>query len=68
MGKDFRGKSAKGAAAVRFVGLSWAVEPRNAGATGGSFGPPVPMPLGPRMKSLAGQSPRQWHPERALFG
>ena len=32
------------------------------GATGGSFGPPVPMPLGPRTRALAGQSPRQWHP------
>ena len=28
----------------------------------GSSGPPVPTPLGVRKKTLAGQSPRQWHP------
>jgi hypothetical protein len=40
---------------------------RHGGATGGSFGPPVPMPLGAGTKTLAGQSPRQWHPKPAIF-
>jgi hypothetical protein len=40
---------------------------QDGGATGGSFGPPVPLPLGARTKTLVGQSSRQWHPEPAIF-
>ena len=41
----------------------------HAAATGpprADFGPSVPMPLGARTKTLAGQSPRQWHPNPPL--
>ena len=45
-----------------YCGAGQAPQPICSGATGGSSGPPVLMPLRARRKTLAGQSPRQWHP------
>ena len=41
--------------------------PQRLGVGGGGFGPPVRMPLDLRTKTLASQSPRQWHPNSSIL-